>query len=239
MTEGSNRKDELELTRPELAAQTAAEIGAVILAAGLGPLAPAIALMGIGGQKLVIGRMKRFVRPLAADLQALHGKVDGLSPQKLAEDEAFLSALTRALNVAAQTHQEEKLEALRNGVLNAAVHTVGEEDEEALFLSFVESLTPTHIRVFCFRADPLGVAQDLGLNIDSGGNDLIRVAVRHVFPDVEERAAFYMQIDSDLEARGIITRGIRLPDMHTLAPLTKLGSQFLRFITSPLKEKPK
>jgi hypothetical protein len=234
-----DRKDELELTAPESGVQAATEIGAVILAAGLGPLPAAIALMGMGAQKLVTSRMKRFVRPLAADLEALCRKVEGLSPQKLAEDEAFLSALIRALNVAAQTHQEEKLEALRNAVLNAAVHTVGEEDEEALFLSFVESLTPTHLRVFCFRADPLGVARDLGLDINSGGSDLIQVAVRHVFPDVEERDLFYMQIDSDLEARGLVTRGSRLPSMDTIAPLPKLGRQFLRFITSPLKEKPK
>jgi hypothetical protein len=59
----------------------------------------------------------------------------------LAENSDFIEVVRRAAELASQTTKEEKLEALRNAVLNAATGIDLEADEEVIFLQLVDQLT--------------------------------------------------------------------------------------------------
>jgi len=84
---------------------------------------------------------------IAEGLKALEAEIEGFKMENLCDNEAFVSALVHASRVAIRNHQEEKLEALRNAVLNAALPNAPEESSELMFLDFVDSFTPWHIKV--------------------------------------------------------------------------------------------
>lgn len=77
----------------------------------------------------------------------LEHKVQGFKFEKLKDNEQFVSAMIQATQSAAKTHRKEKLEALRNAVLNIALgHNPG-EDLQAIFLNLVDSFTPVHLEL--------------------------------------------------------------------------------------------
>ena len=68
-------------------------------------------------------------------LRDLEGRVDGFRFDDLEKNEQFVSATLQATQAALKTHQVEKLEALRNAVLNVAVGSAPSEDLQFVFLS--------------------------------------------------------------------------------------------------------
>ena len=80
----------------------------------------------------------------------LSQKVDGLTPEALARDEAFISAFAQATQAALKTHRPEKLDALRNAVVNVALGKEPDVDRQTIFLSLVERFTPLHILLLRF-----------------------------------------------------------------------------------------
>src|ERR1700746_1500548 len=48
-------------------------------------------------------------------------KVEDFTPEALAKNDAFISAFAQATQAALKTHQPEKIDALRNAVLNVAL----------------------------------------------------------------------------------------------------------------------
>jgi hypothetical protein len=95
-------------------------------------------------------RNKRFTdwcEQLRLRLNQLSQKVDGLTPQSLATNDAFISAFAQATQAVIRTHQKEKLDALRNAVLNVAVSKAPSEDLQLMFLNLVDTFTPMHLEI--------------------------------------------------------------------------------------------
>ena len=61
--------------------------------------------------------------------------------EKLKNDENFISVMMNASQMALRTHQEEKLDALRNAILNVAKGEAPDESVQHLFLNFVDFFT--------------------------------------------------------------------------------------------------
>jgi hypothetical protein len=55
--------------------------------------------------------------------------VNDLTPERLATNEAFVTVTMQASQGAIRNHQQAKLEALRNAVLNSALPNPPQEDE--------------------------------------------------------------------------------------------------------------
>ena len=87
-------------------------------------------------------------------LNDLSQKVEGLTWEKLAEDEAFFSAFAQATQAAIKTHQKEKLEALRNAVLNVALGREPEPSRQYQFLALVDRFSETHLAILKFLSNP-------------------------------------------------------------------------------------
>jgi hypothetical protein len=80
----------------------------------------------------------------------LEGKVPGFRFENLGDDEQFVSAMIQATQSAAKTHRKEKLDALRNAILNIALGHKPAEDLQAIFLNLVDSFTPVHLELLRF-----------------------------------------------------------------------------------------
>lgn len=169
-------------------------------------------------------------------LEALAAEVkrQGLVLEDLADQPPFVDAVVTATRAAQATHQKEKLEALRNGVL----HSVGQEapdvDEQARFFRLVEEFTAGHLSLLSFLDDPAGTFDRLGLerpNIYMGGRGDL---VEHL-PGFGGRRDWYALLLSDLDAAKLANIG-NLGTTMTGAGMwqrttTPLGHRFLRFIS--------
>ncbi|MCE2530333.1 MAG: hypothetical protein J4G11_10795 [Acidimicrobiia bacterium] len=95
---------------------------------------------------------------LARSLARLEDRIEGFQVGDLVDHPAFTSAVLKASVMAFWNHNEEKLEALRNAVLNVAVTSTPEEDEAELFISLIDSVTGWHLRILAFLADKKAIA---------------------------------------------------------------------------------
>ena len=91
---------------------------------------------------------------IAQALGELSERVEGFNIEDLAENPAFISTVLNASQAAMRSHQEEKLEALQNAVLNSALPNAPDDDFQLVFVSYVDTLAPWHLRLLKFYSDP-------------------------------------------------------------------------------------
>jgi glycine/serine hydroxymethyltransferase len=165
-------------------------------------------------------RMSDWCDDLRQRLNGLSRKVNSLTPEKLAASDAFVSAFAQATIAALKTLQKEKLEALRNAVLNVAVGTTLAEDLQTLFINLIDSFTPQHL----LALDYLERRNQALLGKLSAQEDLIDQAV------------------TDLNSRGMIKdtrpyaardRDAEMPLINCQWDISAMGKQFLAFIKLP------
>jgi hypothetical protein len=195
---------------------------------------------------------RRWLEVVAHGLAKLQEEFENLSFDDLQRREGFSSTFLRATKIAATTHRGEKLEALRNAVLNAAFANAPDDDMQAVFLSMIEAYTPWHLRLLAFFDGPASLANERGAFEDLREGpyrfNYDRI-VEGVFPELRGRRRFYDQVLDVLERDGLISnvpmewtiyrgpdgawhvQGMR--DELTTHVLTPEGREFLRFITAP------
>jgi len=73
--------------------------------------------------------------------------MDGISLESLAGNDLFTDSEVMATRTVEHAHQAEKIEALRNAVLNSAAPGAPDADTQAIMLTLVDQFTPTHLRL--------------------------------------------------------------------------------------------
>src|SRR5258707_556352 len=73
---------------------------------------------------------------------------------------AFVTTALQATQIAVRTRQEEKLNALRNALVNSALAGAPDETIQQIFLNHVDSPTAWRLRVLAFLCDPSTVLKD-------------------------------------------------------------------------------
>jgi len=166
-------------------------------------------------------RKDQWIRSIEERLVALEAKIPGLI-ESLSSNDEFVTATLHATQVAMRSHQEEKLTALRNAILNVAAGTAPEVDRQLLFLEWVDAFTPTH---FAFLET---IARSF-----TGGQRrpiLARLSADREFTDA---------VVNDLNTRGLLIdhRPYIARNRESSAPLvtrqwdlSALGRQFVAFI---------
>ena len=163
-------------------------------------------------------RRDKFLKDLAEAVERLEQK-GLLTSQELVSNEPFVTAIVQATRAAIGNHRTEKLEALRSAVLNTGLGRLKDEDEQQLFLQYIDDLTPSHLAVL--KECQNGTQQSA--------------------EDFQQKGAFYAQIIEDLSARGLLSTADGA--MHTVVigvdgklgeRATDRGNSFLEFIADPL-----
>jgi hypothetical protein len=75
-------------------------------------------------------RKQLWLEQLALVVEEVQKWVDELTPETLAANEAFVTVAMHATQIAVRNHQQAKLEALRNAVLNSALPNPPQDDEQ-------------------------------------------------------------------------------------------------------------
>jgi hypothetical protein len=179
------------------------------------------------------------VDAVADGLKWLEGKVEGFHVEDLAQNEAFVSTVLDASQAAIRNHQQEKLEALWNAVLNVAIGRAPDEDVQLMFVNLVDSLTPWHVRILRFFQNPaLNVEYDL-IKFNGGAPAQLLEMFYPDLPDLQGRKDFYELAVRDLHSSGLFSsdslQGMTSGPGMFAKRTTELGDQFLSFITSPVR----
>jgi hypothetical protein len=183
-------------------------------------------------------RRDDWIRSIAEGLEELEKKINGFTIDSLRDNDAFVTAVMHASQAAIRNHQQEKLEALRNAVLNVASGNAPDEDLQLMFLNFIDTLTPWHLRILRFLQDPAGYGAARGVHYPTWSMGVPSTVMECTFPELRGERDFYDQIVSDLFLRGLI--GSDATGLHTTMTATgmfakrttRIGERFIAFVSS-------
>jgi hypothetical protein len=207
-------------------------------------------------------RLSDWLEQLRLITNDLCQKVATLTPARLAEDEAFNTAFSQAAQAVLRTRQKEKLDALRNAVVNVALGQEANADRQTQFLALVDRFTAAHLILLRFFQDPAGHFERRHIPVPTvriGINLLAYELVRAALPElheqlqseVKERTASAFQtlqvLFDDLTSAQLIAlqrikggeawivpRFATQPTPYPVNPIvTHLGADFLAFISEP------
>jgi hypothetical protein len=183
-------------------------------------------------------RRDKWLELLLEKMMALEAKVDNFTFENLQQDETFITILLQAQQIAIRTHQEEKLEALRNAVINSALPLSIDENVKLLFLDFIDGFTPIHFRLMRFLSNPKQTVQEF--NIDINKCDWCNI----LFPDFYTKTYIYDQLFKDLQSKGLIKmeqhlfaseeRKIRTDNLERLIKENDIATA-IKLVDSPYK----
>jgi len=181
-------------------------------------------------------RRGKWVESLAVGSDGLR-RGEGVDWESLASNESFISTVFHATQVAMRSHQEEKLRALRNAVLNAARPGAPDDDLQLMFLNFLDTLTPWHLRILSFLNDPKAQLERGGAHYQQFGMGGISTVLELAFPELVNHRDFYDQLARDLYSRGLLsTEQLHITmtaDGMVASRTTEMGKSFLQFIADP------
>ena len=239
-----DHEDENDLTKmPEAPAQ---EWGLVLAKslASLIPFAggPAAEVLGAIITPQIEKSKTEWLENIRRDLYELSKWKTEVTPERLSQDPAFTTAFLHASQIALRTHQREKLQALRNAVLNVAAGTAPDENLQLVFLHYLDMLTPLHLTLLDCVADPREWSARRNYPLAQGWNPDAGIIFEAVYRGQLPAENFHVQLLQDWYTRGLVgndanPNAFLSPPAEALIPrITDLGKRFLAFITSPIPE---
>jgi hypothetical protein len=208
--------------------------------------AGSVPIMGAAAAELIAfvvtppleARRNEWLNNLAQDLDVLQQRVDGFDVKALSSNDDFLSAVATGVTVATRSARREKRDLLRHAVLNAALGRVPEFDMQAVFIGYLEYVSPLHVQLLRALSDPRKALSEVGSRLEEsmymGAPAQI---VEEVFPDLKGRRELYDSLWQDLFQRGLVNsdslHGMMTKEGVLAARTTTLGDQFLSFLSRP------
>jgi hypothetical protein len=216
---------------------SAADWFAGIVTAGIAGLptwwaAPAAVLFSLITAPILSSGREEWWEQVRVELNELHRRIDGLTPEALSKDEVFVAALAQATQAALRTSEPEKREALKNAVVHVAVNAVIATrsgaiahipvrcDLEIMFLNMIDNFTATHLQVLKHCVHPTAEnTERFRRERDLSDQAIIDLLNRGLIKDTRPYAARGRDSDEAL----IVNQW----DVSTL------GRKFLEFVGSP------
>ena len=172
-------------------------------------------------------------------LKALERKIEGFQVENLAENENFISTLIQATQIALKTHDKEKIECLRNAVINSLSTASIDESEQMIFLNLVDRYSPWHLKILHFLADPREYGKVHGIKYPQWSMGGLGTVIEFTFPELKNKQSLYDQIVEQMISDGLLQKGAYLHGGMTengmfASRITDMGKAFLMFISNPL-----
>lgn len=160
-----------------------------------------------------------------------------VTERDLQEIEKFFTTLVHASNVAIKNHEKEKLEALRNAVLNSALPSTPDDTLQQLFLNLIDSCTSWHIAILKLFQGPEQWAQDNGHKFPNWSMGGITSVIESAYPELRGQQDLYRLVWQDLYRNGLLSTdglGATMTGSGMLAKrTTAIGDTFVAFISEP------
>lgn len=179
-------------------------------------------------------RTRAWMAEMAQVVEALIDRMEDLEAQDLADNPVFYDAAVAAARIATATSASAKHEALQNALFNIGIGDGLDSDKRAIFLRYVDELTPSHIALLRFADDPPTWFQVRNLAWPGGS---LLGAVKAAFPGWASDEPFIDTLAGDLASRGLTDQlplRTMMTDNGVRAQRTKSkGHEFMAFISGP------
>ncbi|WPH22303.1 hypothetical protein [Variovorax paradoxus] len=147
--------------------------------------------------------------------------------EKLQQNEEFVSTVLQASAAAIKAHQQEKLDAFKNAVINVARGQAPEDALLHLFLNYVDQLSVFQIQMMQVMSNPT-----IPPGMSVGG---LSHVLEHNMPHARGKEPIYRKLWADLEARGLVQGNMGATMSAGGLQGNKnsdLGRRFLEFISA-------
>jgi hypothetical protein len=182
-------------------------------------------------------RKERWLTDLAEAVDDMRKRIGDASFETLAENPLFVDAVVTTTRIIDHTHQEEKIDALRNAVLNSVAPDAPDADTQAMFFSMADRYTPTHLRLLTLLNDPVAWFGARGLDPPpSAIAGAMTEVVEAGLPELKGQQEFFALVAQDLNSSGLLAVELSglLGTAILMRPMTnRIGSRFVKFISSP------
>ncbi len=172
-------------------------------------------------------RLNKVLEAIVADIERLKAETRG---QVNLDNPSFQTTLMNALQIVMRNHQEEKILALKNAVLNSSfIHPI-DDDLQFMFLHWIDEFTPSHLKILVSLKSLNDYAETIITKINNGFNTLEESSDSNeesnaicFLEELNSNPNFHNQILKDLEDRGLVD----FDDRRTLInnPLFKMKTK--------------
>ena len=100
--------------------------------------------------------------------------------------------------------EQEKIDALRNAVLNTALGNSPDEDLHQILLNHLDTLTAWHLRILDYFWHPQGWFQVRKKEIPNYSGGSATAGLEAAFPELVDKSDFLDAIVSDLASRNLL-----------------------------------
>lgn len=171
------------------------------------------------------------------ELEELQQRISDFDINNLCNNEMFITALLQASQIAVRNHQDIKLLALKNAVLNSAIKINIDESMQLMYINYIDELTPWHLKILTFFKNPTEWFNENNKSIPSVYMGSPSQILEEAFDELNGRREFYDLIIKELYTKGLLN----IDSVHTMmtssgvfaSRTTDFGTQFIKYITKP------
>jgi len=160
-----------------------------------------------------------------------------LTEQDLQHNEKFFTTLVHASTIAIRNHDQKKLEALRNVVLNSALPNAPDDTLQQLLLNLIDSCTSWHIALLKLFQNPKQWAIENNHRFPDWQGGSLDSVIESAFPELKGHWNLYQLIWQELYRNGLVSTDRLQTIISGYAMLAKqttgMGDSFINFISSP------
>lgn len=179
-------------------------------------------------------RRTEWMNDVAESLKKLEeaGRVDF---SDLMKNEQFIDVIIHASSLAVKNSDQEKLQALRNAVMNTALEVATDKTKSQIFLNLIDQFTVWHLKVLVFINDPKKWFDKAGKKPPNLMMGSLASVLQAAYPELMKERELADLIWKDLHDAGL-HRSSELSTLmsgnETLASrTTRFGKEFLSLIT--------
>jgi hypothetical protein len=180
-------------------------------------------------------RRAKWMNDVAKKLKELesNGKIDF---EKLKNDEQFLDVMLQATSFALKTSEKEKIDSLRNALLNTAKGESPDITKSQIFLNQIDKFTTWHIKILKLIDSPSDWFKNAQRNPPSYMMCSISSMIKDAYPELKGQEDLIDIIWSDLESVGFHRTGSVKTTMSGdgvfAERTTAMGQEFINYISN-------
>ncbi len=180
----------------------------------------------------LLKRHDAWMRIVSTSINDLNKSID-----ELQNNPRFITILIQATQIAVRNHEEEKLNALHNAVINSIQTPNYPETQQVLFLNYIDGFTEWHILILKFFVNENWLSNSLKGGYGNGKETTLKILQGH-YPFLKEHANLMELILDELKATKLIhtewdSINATVINRSASVPfITSLGKDFLSLIES-------
>lgn len=174
----------------------------------------------------ILKRKTEWMVQVTESLNQIIESRTNISIKDLSQNEEFVTTLIHASSIALKNHDKEKLNALKNAVLNTAIDNTVEEHFQILFINLIDSLSSLHFNFLNLLQAPNEWGNRSDIIFNKQAFDSYEQLIEQAFPNIENEVRSYVL--KDLQSKSLVD--IPMMDSKVEKLTTNLGDRFINYI---------